>query len=258
MKRLIYLPLLLLLAVISCHNTQLADVNNQTSTTKTTSNSGDTTNSLKAVMDKFTGVKDIYVDGDYLVIETADIPDHKSCYFPMSDSMYEAYNGNNPYFRKNPNHIGEQDLIFRIPLHPKPAANKQPTPMGPIGISVNGVVFFNQYAAGRSKLDIEINSFDQGDGHPQASNMYHYHLEPTLLTKRLGKDAFLGILLDGYPVYGPEENGKTITDNDLDEYHGHFGKTKEFPNGIYHYHITADDPYINGNGFYGTPGTVSQ
>ena len=33
--------------------------------------------------------------------------------------------------------------------------------------------------------------------------------------------------------------------------------TDEYPDGIYHYHITDEDPYINGNGFFGEPGTVS-
>jgi hypothetical protein len=43
----------------------------------------------------------------------------------------------------------------------------------------------------------------------------------------------------------------------LDDLHGHYGVTGDFPGGIYHYHITADDPYINGSGFYGTAGTVT-
>jgi hypothetical protein len=33
--------------------------------------------------------------------------------------------------------------------------------------------------------------------------------------------------------------------------------TADYPGGIYHYHITLEDPYINGNGFYGNAGTVS-
>ena len=44
----------------------------------------------------------------------------------------------------------------------------------------------------------------------------------------------------------------------MDEYHGHSHATSDFPDGIYHYHTTADDPYLNGSGYYGTPGTVSQ
>lgn len=54
------------------------------------------------------------------------------------------------------------------------------------------------------------------------------------------------------------ENGSILTSSQLDAYHGHVAVTADYPNGIYHYHITADAPYINGNGFYGTPGTVTQ
>ena len=129
--------------------------------------------------------------------------------------------------------------------------------MGPIGISRNGVVFFNQYAAGGAALTGEINSFDQWLGHP-AGTQYHYHIKPTFLTTTFGDDAFLGLLTDGFPVYGPTENGSTITNADLDVYHGHTSVTADFPDGIYHYHITNEDPYLNGNGFFGTAGTVTR
>ena len=240
--------LILLLIATSCKKTEAPT--DQTPTT--------TTNSLESIMNKFTGVQDIYIDGDYLVIETNDIPDHGSPYFSSNDPQYEPYNGSNPAFHLNPNHIAEQNIIFRIPLKPQEADNKEATPLGPIGVAVNGVVIFNQYAAGNSPLTFEINSFDQYNGHPQQSGVYHYHIEPTYLTQNLSKDALLGVLLDGFPVYGPMENGQLITDDDLDEYHGHFKATAEFPNGIYHYHITADAPYINGNGFFGNAGYVSQ
>ncbi len=72
------------------------------------------------------------------------------------------------------------------------------------------------------------------------------------------KSSLLGFLLDGFPVYGPEENGAAIDNSKLDPYHGHTAVTTDYPNGIYHYHITSTDPYINGSGYYGTPGTVSQ
>lgn len=128
-----------------------------------------------------------------------------------------------------------------------------------MGVSVNGIVFYNQYAGPNNQpLTNEINSFDQYLGHSDGGSRYHYYIEPTYLTGAMGKSAFLGLLADGFPVYGPEENGITITSSDLDDYHGHVGETEEFPNGIYHYHLTADAPYINGNGFYGTPGNISQ
>jgi len=145
-------------------------------------------------------------------------------------------------------------------LNPSEASTKQATSLGPIGVSVNGVVFYNQYAGPNNQaLTNEINSFDQFLGHPQQSGQYHYHVEPTYLTGQFGDSAFLGLLADGFPVYGPVENGKTITNSDLDAYHGHTSATVDFPSGIYHYHITPnEDPYINGNGFYGTPGNITQ
>ena len=127
----------------------------------------------------------------------------------------------------------------------------------PIGMALNGVAIFNQYAAGGQPLTGEIDTFDQYDGHPQQTGTYHYHAEPYYLT-RASKEALLGVLLDGYPVYGPMENGKAITNADLDAAHGHTTATKEFPNGIYHYHTTSTAPYINGSGFTGVPGTTSR
>ena len=213
---------------------------------------------LPAGYEKFTDDVEVSLDGDVIVIKANGVPNHNSPYFDQSDSRYEAYNGDNSRFRLNPNRIREQTLTFRIPKNPVEDPNHTATPMGPIGISLNGVPFYNQYAAGGSPLTNEINSFDQYNGHPQQFGGYHYHIEPLYLTAVQGRDGLLGFLLDGFPVYGPEEDGKTITNDDLDDYHGHVGTTADYPNGIYHYHITAEDPYLNGAGFYGEAGTITQ
>jgi hypothetical protein len=153
----------------------------------------------------------------------------------------------------------EQTLTFKIPVNPAEASTHASTPGGPIGVALNGVPFFNQYAAMSSPLEAEMVSFDQWWGHPQQQGQYHYHVEPLYLTSVKATDSSLiGFLLDGFPVYGPVELGDTITNAMLDVYHGHFLATHDFPNGIYHYHITSELPYINGNGFYGTAGSVSQ
>lgn len=214
--------------------------------------------SIEVIKDKFYNGVDVSVDGDFLVIKTTNVPDHKSPYFTSGDANYTEYDGNNPDYIRNPNNIEEQDITFRVPLYPSEADNKEATPMGPMGVSINGVVFFNQYAAPGDDLQQEINTFDQYNGHPQQQGSYHYHLEPTYLTQLRGKGAFLGVLADGFPVYGPEENGEKVAESDLDAYHGHSHATPDFPDGIYHYHITDTDPYINGDGFYGTAGTISQ
>ena len=216
---------------------------------------------VPAVYKKIYNATDIYIEGDYVVIKTNSLPDHKSPYYQgttWASTKYEAYNGTNPLWGQNPNKIAENDATFKIPLNPKVAITHAATPLGAMGVAVNGVAIFNQYAAMYSPLTNEANGFDQYGGHPQQQGVYHYHVEPYYITTNKGKDALVGFLLDGFPVYGPLENGKTITNADLDVYHGHTGVTADYPSGIYHYHITAADPYINGNGFYGTPGTVSQ
>ncbi len=213
---------------------------------------------IPAVYRKYSAVVKVSVDGDYVVLVATGVPDHKSPYFASTSANYEAYNGTNPNFGKAPGVIDPQSYTIRIPAHPSRAATSAPTPLGPIGLALNGVPFFNQYNGQNRPLTVEIDSFDQYNGHPTPTNAYHYHAEPTWLTNSIGSDKLLGFLLDGFPVYGPVANGVRVTNAALDQLHGHVGKTAEYPDGIYHYHITDADPYINGAGFYGTAGTVGR
>jgi hypothetical protein len=250
---------LLFVATVSCKK----DSTGTTTTTTSTSvlNTPTIGTGVPAVFKKIYNAKEIYVEGNYVVIKVTSLPDHKSPYYKGTQwaaTQYEAYNGTNPLWNQNPNTIAESDVTFKIPLNPAAATTHTSTPMGPMGVAINGVPIFNQYAAGGSPLTGEKNSFDQYDGHPQQQGMYHYHAEPYYLTTAKGKDALLGFLLDGFPVYGPLEGAKTITNADLDVYHGHFAITADYPAGIYHYHTTDADPYINGNQFYGTAGTLTQ
>lgn len=211
---------------------------------------------------KVYGATSITSDGTYIYIKSKGLPDHKSVYYATTDPLYENFSGTTfggRTFSKNPNSISEKSYTFKIPVNPAIAANHQPTPLGPIGVAVNGVPFFNQYAGPSQPLTNEVVSFDQSWGHPAPGGMYHYHVEPIYLTTvKLTKSSLLGFLLDGFPVYGPMENGSLVNESALDSYHGHTAVTPDYPSGIYHYHITGTDPYINGSGFYGTPGTVSQ
>lgn len=247
------------IGIVSCSSSETEEIEVISTITPDSETSEDTDFDITSLLEKFDNVEAVNysVNGNTITFTTTNLPNHTSPYWDESHPLYEDYNGTNPNWRKNPNSIGEQNITFTIPLKPAEASNKSTTPMGPIGIARNGIVFFNQYAAGGSPLTNEIDSFDQWLGHP-AGTTYHYHIEPTYLTNTFGDDAFIGLLLDGFPVYGPEENGKTITNADLDAYHGHTGVTADFPEGIYHYHITSEDPYLNGNGFFGTAGNVSR
>jgi hypothetical protein len=216
-----------------------------------------------------------------VIIKTTDVPDHKSPFFGVGSSKYEAYNGDNPDFSTQINLGGtlsdpdllSQSITFTIPRFPTIASSHSSTTGGPIGIARNGVVYFNQYnGVGAALDDLEINNADQYLGHPtpsMAGAQYHYHYEPKYLTTTFGNSSFMGFLLDGFPVYGPYENGIKITQSMLDSYNGHISATEDYPNDkIYHYHvisanssipsvITKAAPYINGGKYYGTKGTVN-
>jgi hypothetical protein len=227
-----------------------------TSTTGSTNSTGGTSSttssaSLPPGYEKFTNGTSVQISGNFVVISTIDVPDHKSPYFGVGNAKYVAPTAG---IALNPNSIGSQSYVFRIPITPAAAASASDTPMDAIGVALNGVVFFNQYAAGRVALGPEIVSFDQFNGHPAQRNNYHYHFEPLWLTQT-SKAALIGFMLDGFPIYGPQEIGGAAP-SALDSCNGHTHATTEYPNGIYHYHVVSSPPYLVGC-FKGTPGTVS-
>ncbi len=247
--------LLLLILMVSLSCKKETSTNSNTSTNSTT---------VPAVYNKIFGATSITSDGTYLTIKSKGIPSHKSCYWATSNALYQAFaNGsttfNGEIFQRAPNEITEQNYTFKIPLKPALNNSHAATPMGAIGFALDGVPLYNQYAAGGVALGNEKKGFDQYYGHPQMTGSYHYHVEPIYITTvKSTKSSLIGFLLDGFPVYGPEENGATIAAAALDTYHGHTSVTEDYPTGIYHYHVTVTDPFINGAGFYGTPGTVTQ
>ena len=233
----------------------------QSCTLSLTVNSAGGGPTLPAVYNKIYGATSITFDGTWVTIKFNALPDHKSIYYPTTNPLYENFSGttfSGVTFVKNPNTIATQNITLTIPVNPVVAATHAATPGGVIGVALNGIPLFNQYAAGGSPLTNEITSFDQWWGHPQMSGMYHYHVEPKYLTTvKATSSSLMGFLLDGFPVYGPKEtNGSDPTG--LDVYHGHTHVTTDYPAGIYHYHFTTAAPYLNGNGFYGTAGTVTQ
>ena len=217
-------------------------------------------NDVPEIYQKIYSASDMYLEDGFVVIQVNGVPDHNSPYFDASDDRNVAYSGTNENFNLNPNRIDlNANYTYKIPLNPTAASNPRPTQLGSIGVALNGVSFYNQYAGPNNQpLTDEIDSFDQYNGHPQRVGEYHYHVEPTYLTQSQGNNVLLGFLLDGFPVYGPFENGERVVNSILDEYHGHEHVTADYPEGIYHYHITDADPYINGSGYYGTAGTVTR
>ena len=205
--------------------------------------------SLPAVYSKFKSTVTVRVDGSTIVLSSNGVPDHNSPYFGAGHSGYEAPTAG---MTVNPNTITSQNFVIRVPLSPA-TTSASDTPMGPIGMATNGVAIFNQYAAGKQPVASEFPTFDRFNGHPQQTGVYHYHIEPVWLTAA-SSSAFIGVLLDGFPIYGPTDaNGGAPSG--LDSCNGHMHATADFPNGIYHYHVTTNTPYISGC-FKGTPGSI--
>ncbi len=254
LKNILILPVLAATIFMACSNGDDSEIVTDDGNTQPANTNYDIT----PILSKFVGTGLSYaVNGNTVTFTTQNLPNHTSPYWPTSNALYEAYNGTNPNWNQNPNEISAQNIVLTMSINPAEASNKQATSLGPIGIARNGVVFFNQYAGPDQPLTNEIDSFDQWLGHPQRTGQYHYHIEPIYLTHEFGEDAFLGVLSDGFPVYGPIENGEVITNANLDDYHGHTSATADFPDGIYHYHITSEDPYINGSGYFGSPGNIT-
>jgi hypothetical protein len=203
---------------------------------------------LPAVYSRFRSAVQVGISGSTVTLQSQDVPDHVSPYWGQGNALYEA-----PHAGMQPNgfRIQAMTMTLRVPAAPA-VAGMSDTPLGPIGMAVNGVALFNQYAAMRQPLTFEVLSFDRMNGHPAPSNQYHYHFEPLAITGG-NRTALVGVLLDGFPVYGPDDAAGTP--RDLDSCNGHTSATPDSAGAVYHYHTTSQVPYIAGC-FRGTPGAV--
>ena len=139
------------------------------------------------------------------------------------------------------------DNAWRIPLHPIPA--REPAMIkgrflrGAIALAVNGIPIFNPQN-NRGDVSYEIGELDEWGGHCGRADDYHYHVVPVHLEKRVGKDRPVAYALDGYPIYGYQDE-QAPDFAPLDRLSGH-----QDQDGKYHYHATKTYPYVIG-GFYG-------
>jgi hypothetical protein len=105
-------------------------------------------------------------DDRFLIVRSQGYPNHPTAVFPNTG---------------NPNTIRVQDFEFRFPLKPQRAAEITRLPMGPIGMAINGVVFFNPFEQGGMNA-VEGYSevwLDSCCGHPEQRGVYHYHKSPS-------------------------------------------------------------------------------
>lgn len=188
-------------------------------------------------------------DDQFLIVRSQGYPNHPTAVFPNSG---------------NPNTIRVQDFEFRFPLVPRKAPEITRLPMGPIGMAINGVVFFNPFEQGGMNA-VEGYSevwLDSCCGHPEQRGVYHYHKYPSCVKSPFPDDGeqhspVLGLAFDGFPIYGPYEGREQLARDlsaqgegppALDVCNGHEDRMRG-----YHYHVTPGRfPYILG-GYAGVP-----
>jgi hypothetical protein len=194
----------------------------------------------------------IFKGDGYLTLKSRNLPNHPTAKFPGF----------------NPSHIQEMERTYRLPLEPvlnpqavamDDADRNHALPMGPIGIAVNGVVFYNPFDA---NMRDATSIMDYCCGHPNPQNQYHYHKYPICVNtpfvdKGDGPSEVIGFAFDGLPIYGPyQEAGvmaKDSTTNPLNAFNACYDAVRGW-----HYHVTPGKfPYVIG-GYFATvePGNL--
>ncbi|MEQ9263245.1 MAG: YHYH protein [Owenweeksia sp.] len=201
----------------------------------------------------------IYRDGDEVVLESNGMPNHTSPYWSEGHALYAA-----------PTVTTKQDMApgfiddfngtytLRVSADPAKASTSSTTGLGPIGMAISGAMIYNDEEGPNVPLDNAAVSLDYTGAHtgPQS---YHYHLEPKAWSD--DDDKLIGIISDGFFLYGRKCSSTGTYPNDLDESGGHTSATQHNADGEYHYHI-QNELYINQyyilfpDNYQGTPNAI--
>lgn len=201
---------------------------------------------------------DIYLDGSDVVLETTGLPNHTSPYWSASHPLYvEATVATN----LAPGNIDEFNgsYTLRVPASPSQASSSSSTGLGAIGFAVSGSVIYNDEEGPNVPLDNAAPSLDYTGAHtgPQS---YHYHLEPKAWSQ--DDDKLIGIISDGFFLYGRKCNSTDTYPTDLDASGGHSSTTQHTDVEEYHYHI-QNELYLNQyyilfpGDYQGTPNAIN-
>ena len=152
-------------------------------------------------------------------------------------------------------------LTYLIPAFPKFA--EKPTPMDTaantvglslIGVPINGLPpsVTDSFPGTRPG---NLPALDPCGGHVN-EGFYHSHIFPETINKKLRDNninevqctniyqipstGLIGYTMDGFPIYASLESPGRKAKH-LDQCNGHFGPTRHYPWGVYHYHAMHDE-----------------
>ncbi len=181
---------------------------------------------------------DIYIDGSNYVIETNGLPNHKTVYWGVGHELYQE----EPSVQLTPSIIPNFNgaATLSVSANPKLAGSTTSTSLGAIGIAISGAFIYNDQE-GNGPLDQAAVSLDYTGAHI-GPGQYHYHLEPKAWTN--DDEKLVGIMADGFFLYGRKCNSTGDHPTDLDESGGHTSITQHTSEEEYHYHI-ENELYLN-------------
>jgi hypothetical protein len=176
----------------------------------------------------------IYLQGSKVIIEATGNPNHTTPYWGIGHPKYvvpSATTESDMTPSRIPGYDGSASLI--VPQAPSLASSSSNTSLGAIGIAISGAAIFNDQE-GNGALDQAAVTLDYTGAHigPQE---YHYHLEPRAWS--YDDDNLIGIISDGFFIYGRKCNATGTYPTDLDTSGGHTSTTQHTTTAEYHYHI---------------------
>lgn len=182
------------------------------------------------------------IDGANVIIETNGLPNHTSPYWstthplyiePVATTIDRLVPGTIDRF------VGTYTLT--VPGNPQRATTSSATSLGGIGIAVSGSLIYNDQEGGNQPLDNAVAGLDYNGAHTGPTS-YHYHLEPKAITD--DDSNLVGIIADGFFIFGRKCNSTGTYPNDLDDSGGHTSITQHHTEATYHYHI-QNELYLN-------------
>lgn len=178
----------------------------------------------------------IYVDGSNFVIEASGVPNHTTPYYSAAHPLHVAPTVTSDS-QMTPTRIDtagrDYEASLTVASQPQLANSTSATQLGEIGIAVSGAYIYNDQE-GNGPLDAAAGSLDYTGAHIGPSN-YHYHLEPLAFSN--DDENLIGIISDGFFIYGRKCNSTGTYPTDLDTSGGHTSTTQHTASAEYHYHI---------------------
>ena len=178
----------------------------------------------------------IYLSGTDVVIEATGLPNHTTPYWSVNHALYIAPTVTSTS-QMTPTRIDtsgrDNSHSLTVSAAAKLSSSTTNTQLGAIGIAVSGAYLYNDQE-GRGALDAAAASLDYTGAHIGPTD-YHYHLEPLAFSN--DDEKLVGIISDGFFIYGRKCNSTKTYPNDLDASGGHTSATQHTIEAEYHYHI---------------------